>query len=160
MKIAHRSFVTAAGKCLGRALCVAALAGAAGCGGTVVKQGHVFNEEDLQQVKEGMSRDQVTLALGTPDTKSTAGDDVYYYISTTTKKPMAFMKPKITDRQVVAVYFDKRDSVQRVANYGLQDGKVIDFVTRQTPSYGGEDGLIKSIFRNIGRPQPTVPGGG
>lgn len=160
MRIVHRSFVSAAGKRLGRALCVVALAGAAaGCGGTVVKHGHVFNDDDLQQVKEGMSKDQVTLALGSPATKSTAGDDVYYYISTTTKRPMAFMKPQITDRQVVAVYFDKKDSVQRVANYGLQDGKVIDFVTRQTPSYGGEEGLLKSIFRNIGRPQPSVPGG-
>ncbi|MDX2264519.1 MAG: outer membrane protein assembly factor BamE [Hyphomicrobiales bacterium] len=135
-------------------------AGLAACGGTVAKHGHVFTEEDLQQVKTGMSKDQVALALGTPDTKSTAGDDVYYYISTTTKRPMAFMKPKVTDRQVVAIYFDKSNSVQRIANYGLQDGKVIDFVTRQTPSYGGEEGLIRSLFRNIGRAQPTVPSPG
>ncbi|MBC8049239.1 MAG: outer membrane protein assembly factor BamE [Chitinophagales bacterium] len=161
MKIAHRHFVTSAGKKLVQAMFVTAIAaGAAACGGAVVKHGHVFGEEDLQQVKPGMSKDQVALALGTPDTKATSGDDVYYYISTTTKKSMAFMKPKITDRQVVAVYFDKKDSVQRVANYGLQDGKVVDFVTRQTPSYGGEEGLIKSIFRNIGKAQPTVPGPG
>jgi outer membrane protein assembly factor BamE (lipoprotein component of BamABCDE complex) len=141
-----------------RALCVAAAAGALGaCGGTVAKHGHVFAEEDIQQVREGMSRDQVQLALGSPATKSTAGDDVYYYISTTTKRPLAFMKPQITDRQVVAVYFNKNDQVQRIANYGLKDGKVIDFITRQTPSYGGEEGLLKQIFRNIGRPQPTVP---
>jgi outer membrane protein assembly factor BamE (lipoprotein component of BamABCDE complex) len=142
---------------LGRAMATAALAaclagGLAACGGTIAKHGHIFNEEDLQQVKPGMSKDEVALALGTPDTTSTAGNDVYYYISTTTKRQMAFMKPEIVDRRVVAIYFNKAETVERIANYGLQDGKVIDFITRQTPSYGGEEGLLRQIFRNIGRP--------
>jgi hypothetical protein len=49
--------------------------------------------------------------------------------------------------------------VSRVANYGLQDGKVIDFVTRETPSRGSEDGLLKELFRNIGRPVPKATPG-
>jgi outer membrane protein assembly factor BamE (lipoprotein component of BamABCDE complex) len=65
------------------------------------------------------------------------------------------MSPKIVDRRVVAVYFDKRGNVKRVAHYGLQDGKIIDFVGRRTPSKGSEDGLLKELFRNIGRPIAT-----
>jgi outer membrane protein assembly factor BamE (lipoprotein component of BamABCDE complex) len=60
---------------------------------------------------------------------------------------------------VVAIYFDENNIVKRVANYGLKDGIVFDFVTRQTPSRGSEDGLLKELFRNIGRPQPTVSSG-
>ena len=125
------------------------------CAGDIAKHGHVFADEDLAQVKEGMSRDQVILALGTPDTKSTVGQEAFYYISTTTKRSAAFLSPSIVDRRVVAVYFDKKDVVARIANYGLQDGKIIDVVKRETPSRGSEDGLLKEIFRNIGRPQPV-----
>ncbi len=139
-------------------ICVFALTGVLmSCGGTVIKQGHVFMEEDLQQVKPGMTKDQVEAALGTPDTKSIANNEAYYYISSTSKKALAFMKPEIVDRKVVAIYFDKRGQVQQVANYGLQDGKVVDFVTRKTPAAGGGDeGLIKQLFRNIGSAKPAM----
>jgi outer membrane protein assembly factor BamE (lipoprotein component of BamABCDE complex) len=138
------------------ALAAAAIMSLAACAADITKHGHIFTDEDVAQVKGGMSRDQVVLALGTPDTKSTVGQDAYYYISSTTKRSAAFMSPKVIDRRVVAVYFDKKDVVQRVAHYGLQDGKVIDFVKRETPSRGSEDGLLKELFRNIGRPTPGV----
>jgi outer membrane protein assembly factor BamE (lipoprotein component of BamABCDE complex) len=130
------------------------------CASDIIKHGHVFTDEDLAQVKEGMSRDQVMLALGTPDTKSTVDQKAFYYISTTTKRSAAFLNPSIVDRRVVAVYFSQKDTVQRVANYGLKDGRVIDFVTSTTPSRGSEDGLLKELFRNIGRPQSGIGGAG
>jgi outer membrane protein assembly factor BamE (lipoprotein component of BamABCDE complex) len=129
------------------------------CGGTVATNGHIFAADDIQQIREGMSKDQITLALGTPDTTSTAGGDTFYYISTTTEKQMAFMSPQIVDRKIVAIYFDKRNIAQRIAHYGLKDGKVVDFNSRQTPVYGGDEGLIKSLFRNIGHATPGMPGG-
>ena len=138
---------------LGIALCLSA------CATDITKHGHVFTDEDLAQVKEGMSRDQVVLALGTPDTKSTVDQNAFYYISSTTKRSVAFLNPEIVDRRVVAIYFDQNSAVARVANYGLQDGKVIDFVTRETPSRGSEDGLLQELFRNIGRPVPKATPG-
>jgi outer membrane protein assembly factor BamE (lipoprotein component of BamABCDE complex) len=126
------------------------------CAADITKHGHIFADEEIAQIKPGMSRDQVVLALGTPDTKSTVGQEAYYYISTTTKRSAAFLSPSVTDRKVVAVYFDKKDSVARVGHYGLQDGKVVDFVKRETPSKGSEDSLLKELFRNIGRPGTQV----
>ena len=49
------------------------------CGGNVIRQGHQFQEEDLNQVREGMSKEQVTLALGTPDTQSAVSGGAYYF---------------------------------------------------------------------------------
>jgi len=64
------------------------------------------------------------------------------------------MPEKEVDRQVVAVYFSQQGSVERVAQYGLKDGKVFDFISRSTPAPGGrEDGIIKQLFRNLGQKQ-------
>jgi outer membrane protein assembly factor BamE (lipoprotein component of BamABCDE complex) len=138
------------------AICIALSVSA--CAADVAKHGHIFTDEDLAQVKEGMTRDQIILALGTPDTKSTVGQEAFYYISTTTKRSAAFMSPTIVDRRVVAVYFDKKEKVTRIAHYGLQDGKVVDLSSNVTPSKGSEDGLLKEIFRNIGRPPSAGAG--
>lgn len=130
----------------------AALVG--GCAEQTIKHGQYFTSGDLQQVQTGMSKEQVKLSLGTPSTKTTAssdGSDTYYYISSTTTQA-AFFKPTEVDRQIVAVYFNPHGSVDRVANYGLKDGKVFDFISRTTPAPGGnEDGILKQLFRNLGK---------
>lgn len=124
------------------------------------QHGAILTKAEIQQINEGMSRDQVELTLGSPNAKSTVGEGVYYYISTKTETPVGFMAPQVVDRRVLAVYFDDSAEVQRVANYGLEDGKVIDFITRETPSYGSEDGILKELFRNIGQGVKQQPGGG
>jgi outer membrane protein assembly factor BamE (lipoprotein component of BamABCDE complex) len=130
---------------------------ATGCSEHIIKQGHQFQEEDLNQVHEGMGKDQVTLALGTPDTQSAVNGGAYYYISTTASQPVAFMRPQVTDRRVVAVYFNDKGRVEKIANYGMKDGVVFDFVKRETPSYTRDQGLLKELFRNIGA-MPSIPG--
>lgn len=138
------------------AACTALLAA---CTVRTSQHGAIFTEAEIQQVQQGMSQDQVELTLGSPNAKSTVGDGVYYYISTKTEQPVGFMKPRVVERRVLAVYFDDNRQVQRVAHYGLEDGKVIDFITRETPTYGGEDGLLKELFRNIGSGvNPSVSG--
>ena len=124
------------------------------CSEQVTKHGQLFHENDLAQVQPGMGQEQVRSALGTPTTTTSTGTgNVYYYISST-EKQSAFFTPTEVDRQVLAVYFTPMGTVERVANYGLKDGKVFDFVSRTTPAPGGkEDGLFKQIFRNLGQKQ-------
>ena len=124
------------------------------CSEQITKHGHLFRENDIAQVQPGMGQEQVRLVLGTPTTTTTIGNgSVYYYIASTEKKT-AFFKGDEVDRQVLAVYFTPNQTVDRVANYGLKDGKVFDFVSRTTPAPGGkEDGLIKQLFRNLGTKQ-------
>jgi outer membrane protein assembly factor BamE (lipoprotein component of BamABCDE complex) len=138
----------------GRAIALAGALAVAGCAETTIKHGHHFQETDLQNIQPGMSTEQVKLSLGTPTTTATAGTgNAYYYIGSTMKQS-AFLDPKEVDRQVIAVYFNQTGSVERVANYGLKDGKVFDFISRTTPAPGGrEDGLLKQLFRNLGQRQ-------
>lgn len=124
------------------------------CSEQIIKHGHHFRETDLQQVQTGMSQDQVKLTLGTPVTTTTIGDgSVFYYISSTMKQT-AFLDPKEVDRQILAVYFTPMGSVERVAQYGLKDGKVFDYISRTTPAPGARDeGILKQLFRNLGTKQ-------
>ena len=73
----------------------------------------------------GSSREQVLLALGTPSTTATFDNEVFYYISQTRTRPVAFMKPKLVDQRILAVYFDEDGRVDQLANYGCKDGKVV-----------------------------------
>jgi outer membrane protein assembly factor BamE (lipoprotein component of BamABCDE complex) len=137
----------------GLALACAALLLAA-CSEQITKHGQLFRENDIAQIQPGMGQEQVKLALGTPTTTTTTGDgSAYYYISYTNSQT-AFLSPKEIDRKVLAVYFTPTGTVDHVANYGMQDGKVIDTVSRTTPAPGGkEDGILKSLFRNLGQKQ-------
>lgn len=139
------------GRKMSAALCSATVMAAvlAGCGARIDRHGHMLTDTDLQQVQPGMSKDQVKLSLGTPDTTSTVGGDAYYYISSTHSiRPMG--KPTVIDRKIVAIYFDKNESVARLADYGLKDGRVFDFQSKETPSRGKEVTLLEQLFGNLG----------
>jgi outer membrane protein assembly factor BamE (lipoprotein component of BamABCDE complex) len=88
----------------------------------------------------------VLIVLGTPSTVATVSGEVFYYISQRAEQT-AFMPQKTVDQRVVAVYFDKNRRVERLANYGLQDGKVFDFISRTTPTAGQELSYLNYIFK-------------
>ncbi len=139
---------------LGLALLLAAALPLTACDSTVLKHGTQFHEGDLQQITPGMSEQQVRMNLGTPSTTAVLGTGQAYYYISSTQTQTAFFLPEEEDRQVVAVYFTQGGTVERVANYGLQDGKVIDTVSRTTPAPGGRDeGIVKQLFRNLGTRQ-------
>ena len=128
------------------------VAGLAGCSTEITKHGHQFRSTDLQRLQPGMSKDEVRLALGTPTTTSTVNEGAAYYYISSTKSQTAFLTPKEIDRRVLAVYFSPLGTVDRIANYGMKDGRVFDFISRTTPSANtNDDGLLKQIFRNLGR---------
>lgn len=109
------------------------------------QRGYVLSEGSLDQIPVGSSQEQVLLVMGTPSTVATVNGEVFYYISQTEKR-VAFLKPQITDQQVVAVYFDKNRRVARVAQYGIKDGKVFDFVSQTTPTSGEELNLVQQMI--------------
>src|SRR5271166_1388619 len=108
-----------------------------------VQRGYILDEKLLDQVKVGSSAEQVLVVLGTPSTTSTVGGDAWYYISQKVHKSFAFSAPKITDQRVLAIYFTKDKKVDRIANYGLEDGQVFDFISRTTPTGGTEQSFVK-----------------
>ena len=124
------------------------LGGCLGYDGEVTR-GYVADQRSLEQVKAGSSAEQVLVLLGTPSTTSTVGGTAWYYISQTVDRSFAFSPAAVTDQRVLAIYFDKDKKVERLANYGLKDGKLFDFVSRTTPTGGAEQGFVKNLFRSF-----------
>jgi len=123
-----------------------------GCGATeqTFQRGYVVPEGALEQIPLGSSQEQVLIVLGTPSTVATVSGEVFYYISQRGQKTAAFMPQKVVDQRVIAVYFDKERRVTRLADYGIKDGKVFDFVSKTTPTGGSEMSYLTYLFKIIG----------
>ena len=125
----------------------------AGCGrgfGETLERGYVLQEGALEQIPIGATQEQVLIVLGTPSTVATVSGEAFYYISQKSHREAAFMPYEITDQRVIAVYFDKDRRVERLAAYGLKDGKIFDFYSKTTPTGGQELSYLRLLFKNVG----------
>lgn len=113
-----------------------------------VQRGYQPDDRILAELKPGTPKEKALSLLGTPSTTSTVGGDAWYYISQTVNRRLAFMDATVTDQRVLAVYF-RGGKLDRIANYGLQDGKVFDYVSRTTPTAGGDVGFVQNMLTNL-----------
>ncbi len=120
-----------------------------GCFASTYQRGYVFDQTALDQVPVGASQEQVLLVLGSPSTIATVSGEVFYYISQKTERKVAFMNPEVIDQRVLAVYFGQDRRVKQIANYGVQDGKLFDFVSRTTPTGGQDLSLVRQILGGL-----------
>jgi outer membrane protein assembly factor BamE (lipoprotein component of BamABCDE complex) len=120
----------------------------AGCTPEINHRGYYAKSGALSQVNEGMAKSEVEGIMGSPSTTASINfqGDSFYYISSVTQG-RAFLNPVETKREVIAIRFDKQDQVQSVANYALEDGRVININTRKTPVPGAEFNLLNELLR-------------
>ncbi|MGV1792541.1 outer membrane protein assembly factor BamE [Rhizobium lusitanum] len=127
---------------------VIATVGLSGCKTSeVMNNGYIFDQQSLALAPVGSSREQVLLSLGTPSTTATFDGEVFYYISQKRTRAVAFMKPKLVDQNILAIYFDKDGIVKQEANYTLKDGKVFDMISRTTPTGGRDITFLQQILQ-------------
>ena len=118
-----------------------------GCLSETYQRGYIVPDVALEQIPIGSTQEQFLIVLGTPSTVATVNGDAFYYISQRAERLIGFMPQQVVDQRVVAVYFDKSKRVERLANYGLKDGKVFDFVSRSTPTGGKDYAYINAMFK-------------
>jgi outer membrane protein assembly factor BamE (lipoprotein component of BamABCDE complex) len=118
-----------------------------GCFSETYQRGYIVPEGALEQIPIGSTQEQVLIVLGTPSTVATVSGEAFYYISQRAERPIGFMPQQVVDQRVIAVYFDKNRRVARLANYGLKDGKVFDFVSRATPTGGKDVAYLNALFK-------------
>jgi outer membrane protein assembly factor BamE (lipoprotein component of BamABCDE complex) len=132
----------------------------AACTPEINHRGYYPKAGAFAQVQEGMAKTEVEGILGSPSTTASINfqGDSYYYITSTTQG-RAFLSPVETSRQVIAVRFNKNDQVTSTAQYGLQDGRVININSRKTPVVGSELTLLQELLHSLSSATPGVSGG-
>jgi outer membrane protein assembly factor BamE (lipoprotein component of BamABCDE complex) len=118
-----------------------------GCFSETYQKGYIVPDGALEQIPIGSTQEQVLIVLGTPSTVATVSGEAFYYISQRAERAINFLPQTVTDQRVIAVYFDKNRRVERLANYGLKDGRIFDFVSRTTPTGGKDVAYLNAIFK-------------
>lgn len=112
----------------------------------------------------------VLAELGSPSVEGTFDEDVeestWYYINQVRER-YAYLRPQIQEQTITAISFNADGQVTRVAEYGIEDRRVVNYQDRETPTRGRELSVLEQIFGTIGRiptdrlggQQQDVPGG-
>ena len=132
------------------------------CAPVTSYNGFIARDEKPADTKVGVdTRSTVLARLGSPTSQSAFGDPVFYYIGQTMQKE-AYLKPRVTQREVTAISFDADEKVKAVKTYKLKDGYRLAYEGRETPTRGRQLNWIEQILGTIGRggalPQQNDPG--
>jgi outer membrane protein assembly factor BamE (lipoprotein component of BamABCDE complex) len=132
-----------------------------------IKSTHGFQALDVKPTDLKIGEDTkstVMERLGSPSVQSTFDPNLWFYISQSINQ-VAFYRPRVTQRDVVAVTFDADEKVKNIDRLSLKDGKVIAFNGRKTPTRGRELTILEQLLGNVGRGgmlprEQDAPGGG
>jgi outer membrane protein assembly factor BamE (lipoprotein component of BamABCDE complex) len=115
-------------------------------------RGYVPNDDDLAKLDPGrQTRDEVQQILGTPSSMGVFdAEQSWYYIYSKTST-LAFLEPDVLEQRVVVVHFDRQGTLRDVRRYALEDGLIIDPVTRTTPSPGREMSFLEQLLGSVGK---------
>jgi outer membrane protein assembly factor BamE (lipoprotein component of BamABCDE complex) len=130
-----------------------------GCGlGFTETRGFVPNEDDLARLEPGrQTREDVQQLLGTPASQGVFdSEQSWYYIVRKTYR-FAFLEPDLLEQRVVVVQFDSEGQLAEVRRYSVEDGIIIDPVTRVTPSPGKELTFLEQLIGSVGKFNKITP---
>ncbi len=150
-------------------LAAASLAVLGACTATRDFHGFVPDQALATDVKPAVdTRSTVLARLGTPSTTSifdksgeakyVAGKENLWVYMSSTRELLTFYYPKVVQREIVAIQFDEDDVVSDVLVYDVDDGRVLEYNSRITPTRGRELGILEQLFGTLGSLQNQIPG--
>lgn len=130
---------------------ILALALLGACNPIVDNLGNRTLKENVEQIQVGRSnKTDVVRLLGSPSNIAAFDENTWYYISQR-QVQLAFLRPRITDQNVLLVRFDGGGIVREVKELGMQDAQSSTYVDRVTATRGGEPGLLRSLYDTVMR---------
>ena len=132
-------------------LVVALVVSVAACAPVYRNHGYVPTEQDLALIEVGTdTRETVGQKIGRPSTQGLLNDVGWFYVQSRYKHfgPRA---PKEIERQVLAVTFNEAGTVENIARYGLEDGKVVQISRRVTETNVKGLTVIQQILGTFGQ---------
>lgn len=134
-------------------LMLALVTSVAACSPVIRNHGYVPTEQELALFEIGTdTRETVGEKIGRPTTSGLLNDVGWFYVQSQYRHfgPRA---PQEIQRQVLAVTFNEAGTVENIASYGLDDGKVVQISRRVTePNVKGLS-FIQQLLGSFGRLQ-------
>ncbi|TNE37215.1 MAG: outer membrane protein assembly factor BamE [Alphaproteobacteria bacterium] len=124
----------------------------ASCAPIVRQNGHLMDQRVINNLEVGLiTQREVSRMMGAPSTVGDFDGETWYYITSVIEQ-YAWRAPTVTNRQIVAVKFDNESHlIASVDKYGIEDGRIINFSKRETPTKGRELSFLEQLFGNVGR---------
>jgi outer membrane protein assembly factor BamE (lipoprotein component of BamABCDE complex) len=139
-------------------VCLIGATAVSACTPVIDRRGFLADETQKADFAAGVdTKETVLTRMGNPSQTGVFDEQVWYYISSI-QNQTAFYRPRTTQRSITAISFDDSDKVAAVRNYSLQDGRVIAYDTRRTPTRGREVTFLEQIFGSVGRAPIQLPG--
>lgn len=122
----------------------------AGCSPIVDQHGYLPITSEVNAIQVGNdSKESVLARFGEPTSYGLEGDNAWYYISYSVRT-FAFLAPKVTDREILAVTFAGNGKVASINTYGLEQGRVVNLESRETVTGGRSLSVLQQMLGNIG----------
>lgn len=145
---------------------------AAGCNPILRTHGYVPTQDAKpQEINPSTdTKASVLASLGSPSVEGTfdeeVEEDTWYYINQVRER-YAYLRPQVQEQTITAISFNVDGQVTKVAEYGIEDRRVVNYENRETPTRGRELSVLEQVFGTIGRiptdriggNQDNVPGG-
>lgn len=129
---------------------------ATGCNPVLRTHGYVPTADAKPQEINPSSdtKASVLAALGSPSVEGTFDEDVeqdtWYYINQVRER-YAYLRPQVQEQTITAISFNEDGQVTKVAEYGIDDRRVVNYENRETPTRGRQLSVLEQIFGTIGR---------
>lgn len=121
------------------------------CTPTVSNHGYRLDAARLERIRPGVtSREEVARLLGSPSTRATLDDRIWYYVTQRTERA-SFYNEALVGQEVVAIRFDAAGLVEKIDRAGLESAQAVVPVAETTPTRGSELTLLEQMVSNIGR---------
>lgn len=115
--------------------------------------GNMPSAEKVEQLKNGMTRNEVRNLLGSPSSVVTLDRDTWIYMSSEIEQ-IAFMRPEEIDRQLLVVKFNTDGKVANIEHLDQSEGKQLAVSEQKTNAPEQEQGFFRKYFGGVGQISP------
>ncbi|MGB4191125.1 MAG: outer membrane protein assembly factor BamE [Rickettsiales bacterium] len=119
------------------------------CIKTFHTSGHLYNDNEIEVIKNATTKQDIENLLGSPTTISDFGQETWYYI-TSKKERIAFLPESVVEQHIVVITFNK-DEVKTIATYTEKDANKLISTSEYTQVKGNDITTSQQLFGNMGK---------
>ena len=101
--------------------------------------------------KQISDKDTVEKVMGSPTFVSYIDDEPVWVYFSEEERRLLFFKPKILERKIMTLKFDKQSLVKDIKFYDLDDEQSVNFAHNYTKVESNKKGFFSELFGNIGQ---------